>query len=274
MDLITLNRYCLLGAIIGDISGSRFEFNNIKNKNFTFLTKDCFFTDDTVMTLAVAKSLCSYDKTIDRKEIKRSIIGSMHNLGEKYPDCGYGGHFKVWIKNKEMTPYNSFGNGSAMRVSPVAWVAESLEEAEELAKITAEITHNHSEGIKGAVATAGSIFLARNGASKKEIMQYMSNYYDLDFTLDEIRPTYSFSEICQTSVPQAFKAFLEGESFEDVIRSAISIGGDSDTIAAIAGSIAECYYEIDETLIPLVESYLDEPLLEILEDFSNKYFYK
>ena len=183
---------------------------------------------------------------------------------------GNGGEGKSQIKNRRTEAYNSYGNGSAMRVSPVGWYAKSLDEAENLAKATAEVTHNHPEGIKGAVSVAGAIYLARTGAAMAEIKEYVSRFYYIDFTLDEIRPDYGFYETCQDSVPQAFEAFFESVSFEDAIRNAISIGGDSDTIAAITGSVAEGFYGISDNLKETAVSYLDERLLKIYQDFNNK----
>ena len=253
----------MIGAIIGDIVGSRFEFDNIKTKDFDLFTADCDFTDDTVMTLAIAKAFTRRNCA----DFKKILVQTMHEVGGKYPSCGYGGRFLDWIVDESTKPYNSCGNGSAMRVSAVAWYATSLAEAEELAKISAEVTHNHPEGIKGAQAVAGAIFLAKTGASKDEIRQYITtHYYALDFTLDEIRPTYDYEIVCQTSVPQAIQAFLESDSFEDAIRNAISIGGDSDTVAAICGSIADAYYGVDADLRETALSYLDNYLLDIYEE--------
>lgn len=253
----------MLGAIIGDIVGSRFEFDNIKTKDFELFDRECDFTDDTVMTIAIGKALNDYKGG----DFKKHLVKTMHKVGNRYPDCGYGGLFLDWMIHKETDPYNSCGNGSAMRVSAVGWYVKSIEEAEELAKLTAEVTHNHPEGIKGAQAVAVAIYLARIGEDKEAIKKYIEdNYYTLDFTLDEIRPTYDYEITCQKSVPQAIKAFLEAESFEDTIRNAISIGGDSDTVAAIAGSIAEAYYEIDEEIKETALSYLDDYLLDIYEE--------
>ena len=253
----------MLGAIIGDIVGSRFEFDNIKTKDFELFDRECDFTDDTVMTIAIGKALNDYKGG----DFKKHLVKTMHEVGNRYPDCGYGGLFLDWMIHKETDPYNSCGNGSAMRVSAVGWYVKSIEEAEELAKLTAEVTHNHPEGIKGAQAVAVAIYLARIGEDKETIKKYIEdNYYTLDFTLDEIRPTYDYEITCQKSVPQAIKAFLEAESFEDTIRNAISIGGDSDTVAAIAGSIAEAYYEIDEEIKETALSYLDDYLLDIYEE--------
>lgn len=259
----------MTGAIIGDIVGSRFEFRNCKSKDFIFLTPNCFFTDDTVMTLAVAKALCEYESISDYEAFKKTLISSMHEVGNCYYDCGFGGSFYKWIVKRETTPYNSYGNGSAMRVSPVGWYAKSLKEAECIAEATAAVTHNHPEGIKGAVSVAGAIYLARNGSTMNEIKKYVSRFYKIDFTLDEIRPTYGFHETCQDSVPQAFEAFFESTSFEDAVRNAVSIGGDSDTIAAIAGLLAEAFYGIDSTLKDAALTYLDERLLKIYNGCKN-----
>lgn len=261
----------MIGAIIGDIVGSRFEFDNLKSKKFELFHKECDFTDDSVMTLAIAKCLTQYDIISDYEEFRKNLVKVMHEVGRKYPDCGYGGRFLVWMMRNHTEPYNSYGNGSAMRVSPVAWFASSLEECEKLAKATAEVTHDHPEGIKGAVAVAGAIYLARTGHTMDEIKGYTNRYYDINFTLDEIREDYDFYEICQKSVPQALEAFFESTSFEDAIRNAISIGGDSDTIAAMTGSIAEAFYGIDENMKDTAFSYLDEYLLEIAEIFANRF---
>ncbi len=259
----------MTGAIIGDIVGSRFEFYNCKTKDFTLFTPRCFFTDDTVMTLAVAKALNNFETITDYEAFKKVLISCMHEVGNQYPNCGYGGRFYHWIRNRKNEPYNSYGNGSAMRVSPVGWYAHSLEEAEKLAKATAEITHNHPEGIKGAVSVAGAIYLARTGSTMDDIRKYVSRFYKIDFTLDEMRPVYGFHETCQDSVPQAFEAFFESDSFEDAVRNAISIGGDSDTIAAITASIAEGFYGIEDNFKETAVSYLDERLLKIYTDFIN-----
>lgn len=264
----------MIGAILGDVVGSRFEFDNHKTKRFELFDTECDFTDDSVMTLATAKALMTYKAFKNMDAFKSHLVNVMHEVGVKYPHCGYGGRFYVWMLKNHTEPYNSYGNGSAMRVSPVAWVAESLEECEALATATAEVTHNHPEGIKGAVAIAGAIYLARTGCNMDEIKKYVSKYYTIDFTLDEIRDDYDFYEICQKSVPQALEAFFESTSFEDSIRNAISIGGDSDTIAAMTGSIAEAYYGIDEDLKETALSFLDSYLLEIAEKFIDKFIDK
>lgn len=261
----------MIGAILGDVVGSRFEFNNIKSKNFNMFERKCTFTDDTVMTLAVAKALMKFEKITDIEEFKKELIATMHEVGGKYPYCGYGGNFRVWIKEKLTEPYNSYGNGSAMRVSPVAWYANSLKECEALAAASAEVTHNHPEGIKGAAAVAGAIYIARTTHSMAEIKEYIKKFYIINFTLDEIRDSYVFYVTCQKSVPQALQAFFESTDFEDAIRNAISIGGDSDTIAAITGSVAEAYYGINEEMKKSALSFLDPYLLNIAKEFCGKY---
>lgn len=255
----------MLGAIIGDIVGSIYEWKNIKTKDFPLFKDDCFFTDDTVMTIAIAEGLMKGGS-------KGNFIEAMKKYGRLYPDAGYGLSFEEWIFSDSQLPYNSYGNGSAMRVSPVAWAFENLSEVEKYAEISASVTHNHPEGIKGAKATAACIFLARKGKSKDEIKNYIeSSYgYDLNPSLDEIRESYYFNETCQETVPEAITAFLESVDFEDSIRNAISIGGDSDTLAAITGSIAEAAYNIPEEIVKKALSKLDEPLLKIYREFCEK----
>ena len=265
----------MIGAILGDIVGSIYEFDNIKTKEFELFDKECMFTDDSVMTIAIAKALMQTENINkdNLEDFKEHLITVMHEIGIKYPDCGYGGHFLLWIMHEKREPYNSYGNGSAMRVSSVGWYAKTLEEAEMIAKATAEVTHNHPEGIKGAVATAGAVFLARTGATMDELKEYISKYYRIDFTLDEIRPVYEYDVTCQGTVPQAMQAFFESTSFEDAIRNAISIGGDSDTLAAITGAVAEAYYGIPEDLKGTALSYLDDRLLNIVDRFEDIYFF-
>ena len=239
----------MLGAIIGDICGSTYEFHNVKKKDQLVMFREGSIpTDDSVMTVAVAKALM--DTYGDRDAVIRTaIIDSMHYYGHLFPDAGYGGRFYDWLADSDRRPYNSWGNGSGMRVSAAGWMYDSLEETMHASKLTAEVTHDHPEGIKGAQAVAAAVFLARTGKSKDEIRQHIAdNFYSLDFTLDDIRPGYSFDVSCQGSCPVAIEAFLEGESFEDVILSAVSVGGDSDTIAAMAGGIAEAFYGIPEDL--------------------------
>lgn len=256
----------MLGAIVGDIIGSAYEFKNTKRKEFHLFTPKSKFTDDTVMTLAVARWLCD-----DKEHCKETLVRYMQELGRRYPTAGYAGSFMRWLYNPEPQPYNSYGNGSAMRVSPVAFFAHSLQEALGLAKISAEVTHNHSEGIKGAQAIASSIYLARHGATKREIKSYVEEqfHYDLSQQLDDIRPTYSYDMSCQHTVPQALLAFLEGANFEEVIRSAVSIGGDSDTIAAMAGGIAQAFYVIPKKLSSYCYALLTPELRGVLNDFED-----
>ena len=271
----------MLGAIYGDIVGSVFEFNNIRTKDFELFSEKSKFTDDTVMTLAVANALVILDE-MTREEncldapsknnlayFKEILISEMHTLGDKYPNAGYGGHFRFWLREKQTEPYGSYGNGSAMRVSPVAWYANSLEETVDFAKASAEVTHNHHEGIKGAVVTAGATYLARTGATMDDIKAFVAKHYKIDFTLDEIRPTYEFNETCQDTVPQAMQAFFESTSFEDAIRNAISIGGDSDTLAAITGAVAASYYGMTDRETQDVTDRLDTMLLKISKNFQN-----
>ena len=260
----------MLGAIIGDIVGSRFEWNNIKTKDFEFLTYHCFVTDDSIMSLAVAKAIIDSGKDLDK--LSKLAIQCMQDVGRPYPDCGYGGMFRSWIYSDNPLPYNSFGNGAAMRVSACGFAATSLEEAKQLSKKVTEISHNHPEGIKGAEATATAIYLAREGKNILEIRDYINeHYYPMNFTLDAIRENYKFNETCQETVPQAIMAFLESNGFEDAIRNAISIGGDSDTLASITGGIAEAYYGIPIEIRKHALTFLDERLMKILMDFENIY---
>ncbi|HHU18615.1 MAG TPA: ADP-ribosylglycohydrolase family protein [Clostridiales bacterium] len=272
----------MLGAIIGDIVGSVYEWNNIKTKDFPLFRDDCFFTDDTVMTIAAADAIMNGGGLDD-------FIDAYKKWGRLYPDSGYGGRFGSWIHSDDRKPYNSWGNGSAMRVSPCAWVLNCGFYARtgcwpsngwECVTRSAEVTHNHPEGIKGAQATAAAIFLSRFYAEghsfdyckpwsleelKAEIKKLIESNlgYDLSRTLDEIRPTYRFNESCQETVPQAIIAFLESTDFEDAIRNAISLGGDSDTLAAITGSIAEAAYGIPDWIRDKALGYLDEPLRDV-----------
>ena len=260
----------MIGAIFGDIVGSIYEYHNIKTKDFELFSPKCRFTDDTVMSVAVADALMQYEKIEDIEDFKRTLIESMHKYGKMYPRAGYGMHFGLWLMLGETEPYGSYGNGSAMRVSPVAWYAGSLDEAISLAQATAEVTHNHPEGIKGAVVSAGAAYLARTGADKEQIREFVCKYYDMDFTLDGIRDSYYFNETCQETVPQAMQAFFEATSFEDAIRNGISIGGDSDTLCAICGGVAEAFWGMTEEEKDLAKSYLDEPLLCVVESFESK----
>ena len=260
----------MLGAIIGDIVGSRFEWDNIKTKEFDFLTYKCSFTDDTVMSLAIAKAIIESEE--DYSNLSGKTVQYMQEIGRLYPDSGYGTGFNKWINSNNPQPYNSYGNGAAMRVSACGIVARSIDEAKILSEKVTAVTHNHPEGIKGAEATAVAIYLAKKGKSILEIRDYIDkNYYRMNFTLNSIRESYKFNATCQDTVPQAIMAFCESNSFEDSIRNAISIGGDSDTLAAITGSIAEAYYGIPTDLRKHAITFLDETLLKILIDFENKY---
>lgn len=259
----------MIGAIIGDIVGSRFEWNNRKTKDFNFFHPDCFPTDDSVMTLAVAKALidCAggYDNLSERAAM------AMRRLGRHYPDCGYGGRFYQWVFDDNIGPYHSFGNGAAMRVSPCGFAGRDLTEVKELSRQVTAVSHNHPEGLKGAEATAVSIFLALHGADMAEIRRMARQYYALDVTLDEIRPNYRFDVTCQGSVPQALTAFLESTGFEDAIRNAISLGGDSDTLAAICGGVAGAYYGVPAALRAEALHFLDERQRAILSKFEEMY---
>jgi len=260
----------LLGAIIGDIVGSRFEWNNIKSKAFDFLTYTCELTDDSVMSLAIAKAILEAGSATE--ELGNLTVKYMREIGRKYPNCGYGGMFKQWMVSDSMGAYNSYGNGAAMRVSACGFAAKNLDEAKLLSRKVTEVTHNHPEGIKGAEAAAVCVFLAREGKNILEIRDYVDqHYYPMNFTLDGIRNSYRFDVTCQDTVPQAIMAFLESTGFEDAIRNAISIGGDSDTLAAITGGIAEAYYGIPVEIRKHALTFLDERLLKILTEFENKY---
>ena len=261
----------MFGAIIGDIIGSRFEFDNCKFKEFELFTNTCDYTDDTVMTLAVAKALLLYGAITDMDAFKRELVRVMHEVGMPHPHCGYGGRFCTWMMKNDTEPYGSYGNGSAMRVSPVAWFAGSMDECEKLAAATAEVTHNHPEGIKGAQATAAAIFLARTGHDKAEIKAYVEREfgYDLSRCCDEIRPTYHHVESCHETVPQAITAFLESRDFEDALRTAVSLGGDSDTLASITGSIAEAFYGVPEELRQECRQRLTPELAAILHRWES-----
>ena len=264
----------MLGAIIGDIVGSRFEWHNHKDKHFELFTNDCRMTDDSIMTFAVAKSLLETGKVSDRGNndyyplLARRSVTYMQAFGRRYPDCGFSGAFFQWIVSDNPQPYNSFGNGAAMRISPVAYAAESEDEVRLLSAAVTGISHNHEEGLKGAEATAIATYLASCGSSKIEIRTKMEDeYYPLDFNLDEIRDFYGFTTACQATVPQAIVAFLESTSFEDAIRNAISIGGDSDTLAAIAGAIAEAYYGIPERIKQQALPYFDAEQLTVYQEW-------
>lgn len=266
--LIVFTQYIIMkgiiGAICGDIIGSTREFNPIKTKDFKLYTKKSTFTDDTIMTLAIAKWLC------EDKDSKDVLIKNLKYFGNKYPNAGYGGRFAGWLIDDSPEPYGSWANGSAMRVSPCAWVAESLEEANDLAYESAIVSHDHPEGIKGALSTADAIYLARTGASKDEIRNHIEKEYayDLNRSVDEIRPDYSFDVSCAGSVPEAIICFLDAKDFEDAIRNAVSLGGDADTQAAIAGSIASAYWGVPQRIYEQTIGYLDDFLLDAFNRFE------
>ncbi len=254
----------MYGAILGDMIGAPYEFDKGgKTKDFPLFSKGSQFTDDTVMTIAVAEALLDTMGQPD-EVVKDAVVRSMQKWGNKYPHTGYGGRFRGWLRSHNPKPYGSYGNGSAMRVSAAGWIANDLETTRKIARWTAEVTHNHPEGIKGAEAIASAIFLARSFKTKDEIKDYIIREfgYDLSRTCDKIRPHYKFDVSCQGSVPEAIIAFLEGTDFEDVIRNAVSLGGDSDTIAAMAGSIAEAFYGVPDELA-------DECMLKLTDDIVN-----
>ena len=260
----------MLGAIFGDIVGSVYEFDNTHDYGFVLLSNYSRPTDDSYMTLAVAKALME-SRGEDNDTIRACLVKDMQAIGRRYPNAGYGGMFYRWLRMKNPQPYNSFGNGSGMRVSPAGWMYQTLEDTLHAAKLTAEVTHNHPEGIKGAQAVAAAIFLARTGADKKQIKKYVEDSfgYDLDRTLAEIRPTYQFYAICQRSVQEAIIAFLEGENYEDTIRKAVSLGGDSDTIACMAGGIAEAFFGMPDYFKEESLRRLDQPMRQIVTDFQE-----
>jgi len=266
----------MYGAILGDILGSIYEFNNLKTdkpQEIDLLQPDCFYTDDSLLTVAIADAVLNGYPYED----------AVRKWTALFPNLSYGTRFKKWIFNKDSKPYNSWGNGSAMRVSPIGWLFNDLETILDNAQKTAEFTHNHCEGIKGAQAVAASIFMARNKASKKEIKEYIEKTfkYDLSKTIKEIRPKYTFNESCQETVPQAIIAFLESDDFKSSIQIAISIGGDTDTLACITGSIAESFYKkIPKELIdfankiihPLMKSTIDDFYQIILSKHSKRIY--
>ncbi len=254
----------MIGAIAGDIIGSRFEFNNIKSKDFELFSEKSRFTDDTVLTLATADSLLN----------RKPYLETYKSWPLEYPNRGYGHHFNKWMHSKSPFPYNSWGNGSAMRISPVAWAFDDAEKVLEEAKKSARITHNHPEAIKGAQAVALAVFMARQQASKEDIAKEISKRfeYDLSRNLDDIRPEYQFNVSCQGSVPEAIIAFLESTDFEDAIRNAVSLGGDSDTIACICGGIAHAFYrEIPSLIIKGITICLNEEMISVIDRFIEQY---
>jgi len=254
----------MIGAIAGDIIGSVYEWQNIKTKQFDLFRPDCFFTDDTVLTVALAESILT----------GADYISLMKSYYRRYPGAGYGSYFHQWAQSSESHPYNSWGNGAAMRISAVGFAFNTLDEVLLRAAEYTAVTHNHTEGIKGAQATAAAIFLARTGSTKADIKQYIAATcgYDLSPSVDEIRPTYRFDESCQGTVPQAIVCFLESTSFEDAIRNAISLGGDSDTLACITGGISQAHYGVPGPIVDRVMSILDDDLRAVTARFMSSYF--
>ena len=254
----------MLGAIAGDVIGSVHEAARTKTKDFPLFTPASRFTDDTVLTVAVADCLLH----------RRDYVDAFHDYFHAYPDAGFGSTFWQWASCARRTPYQSWGNGSAMRVSPVAYATTTLDEALAEAKRSAEVSHDHEEGIRGAQATAAAIFLARTGSSKQQIRDYIVEDFDyfLDESVDELRPTYQFDASCQRSVPQSIIAFLESTGYEDAVRNAISLGGDADTMACIAGAIAEAYYGgVPRKIAEPVLARLDPQLRSVVGQFRERY---
>ena len=267
---------CLLGAIAGDTIGAPYEFdcNNIKTTEFPLFNRASEWTDDSVMTVAVAEAVMAgfVGGQPDLEKTEKAMVASMQKWGQDYPYAGYGSNFRHWLVDKNPKPYNSWGNGSAMRVSAVGWAYDTLEDVEKYAEISARVTHNHPEGIKGAKAVAAAIFLGRAGKSKEEILDYVERAYGYPIskmTCDKIRPTYHMDESCQNTVPQAFCAFREGNSFEEVARLAVSLGGDSDTLCCIACSMAEAVYGIPAEIQQETINRLDEQMLKMLIRFQK-----
>ena len=263
----------MYGAIFGDIIGCRFEFDRGgKTKDFELFTTDDTFTDDTVMTAAVAEGLLAAGKDASAAEIREAVTHSMRTWGRRYPDAGYGRKFMNWLfSDGEPKPYGSFGNGSAMRVAAAGWLYDTIERTREAAAATAEVSHNHPEGIKGAECTAAVIFLSRTGAPKEKIKAYVEKEfgYDLSRSVDEWRPLHAHVETCQDSMPKALVSFFEGESYEDAVRNAVSLGGDTDTIGAIAGAMAEALYGIPDAIMAQGKKYLPDDILQVLEAFDR-----
>lgn len=262
----------MYGAILGDIIGSPYEFDRgNKSKDFPLFSRNSTYTDDSVMTLAVADAFLTLPPEATDENIRRQLVFFLQRYGQAFPHAGYGGMFRRWLKDPNPQPYGSYGNGSAMRVSSAGWLFDDLQTVRHMARLSAEVTHNHPEGIKGAEATASAIYLARTSSTKAEIKAYIEAnfHYDLSRTCDEIRPAYRHVESCQETVPESITAFLEGESFEDVIRTAVSLGGDCDTLTCIAGSIAEGFYGVPEELKQQCRERLPEDLRKVLRRFEE-----
>lgn len=263
----------MYGAVLGDMVGAPYEFDRgDKSKNFIMFNRNVHYTDDSVMTFAIADAILTVGIDSGEQSMKKSFVEKMQKWGNKYPDAGYGNRFIGWLRSYDPQPYNSWGNGSAMRVSSIGWLFDSIERTREVARWSAEVTHNHPEGIKGAEATAAAIYLARNGADKEEIKDYVvSNFdYDLSRTCNEIRPGYHHVESCMETVPEAITAFLEGKDFEDAIRTAVSLGGDCDTLTCITGGIAEAFYGIPKEMVWEVVKRLEDDMLSVLQRFNEQ----
>ena len=263
----------MYGAILGDIIGSPYEFDRGgKTREFPLFSPESEYTDDTVLTLAVAEAFLDMDFAEDDDVTRDRLVYCLREWTRRYPRGDYGSRYIQWIHSGGHTPYNSWGNGAAMRVAAAGWLFGDLKLTRAMARLSASVTHNHPEGMKGAEATAAAIYLARTGSTKAEIRDFIEKEigYDLSRTCDEIRPEYHHVESCQETVPEAITAFLEGESFEDVIRTAVSLGGDCDTLTCIAGAIAEAFYGVPEELKAKCRSYLDGTMLEVLDRFEKR----
>lgn len=259
----------MIGALLGDMIGAPYEFDRgNKTKEFPLFSRNSCFTDDSVMTIAVAEALMNADGKSD-EEIRAALVRSMQKWGRRYPNAGYGGRFIRWLFTENPKPNGSFGNGSAMRASAAGWLFDDLQTTRHMAALTAAVSHNHPEGIKGAEATAAAIFMARNGSSMADIKAYTAQefQYDLSRTCAELRPLNRHDETCQVTMPLVFAAFLESTGFEDAIRNAVSLGGDTDTIACITGSIAEAFYGIPAEIAAEGKRRLPDDMLEVLEKF-------
>ncbi len=264
----------MIGAIIGDTVGSRFEFHNIHTKDFEFLNRRCFLTDDSIMTIAIAEAILMWEKegrpNYDRlSELAESC---MRKWGNKYPNAGYGDHFRLWLSDYSMGPYNSCGNGSAMRISPVGWAARSVEECILMSRAVTRVTHNHPDGIMGAEATAVQIFLARKGMGLDELKAYEeAHYYPIPYDLSWLMKNYEWCSICDGTCQPAFQCLYESTGFEDAIRNCMAIGGDCDTTGAICGGIAEAVYGVPEELKKAIRRYMYSDEIAVVDEFLNEY---
>ena len=261
----------MYGAILGDMIGAPYEFDQgDKTKEFELFNRRVRYTDDSAMSLAIAKAVMNAGTDADEAPMKAEFVSCMQDIGRRYAQGEYGGRFAGWLTSRDPQPYNSWGNGSAMRVSAIGWSFDSLERTREVARWSAEVTHNHPEGIKGAESVASAIYLLRTGKSKDEVKKYIIDEFGYDFsrTCDDIRPTYHHVESCQETVPEAITAFLEGTDFEDCIRTAVSLGGDCDTLTCITGSMAEAFYGVPDEFKKECEARLPEEFLEILHKFN------